>query len=129
MLMPDADELQPVYTEVIKPIIETQNLVIKRGDDFDPGDDMIRKIWSCIVHAKVVIADCTGQNPNVFYELGIAHTLGKQVILLTQNIDDLPAAVRGKRAMIYKNTPEGREILQEWLHDAFDAMGGDETGS
>jgi hypothetical protein len=129
MLMPNTDELQPVYNEAIKPTIETQELDIKRADDFESSDDRMRAIWSCIVQAKVVIADCTGQNPNVFYELGIAHTLGKQVILLTQNIDDLPAAVRGKRAMIYKNTPEGREILQEWLHDAFDAMGGDETGS
>ena len=120
MLMPYAAELQPVYNEIIRPSVEAQKLVIKRADDFYSSHDMIREIWSCIVHARYVIADCTGRNPNVYYELGIAHTLGKQVILITQNLDDLPFSARGKRALVYENTPEGREKLGQWLKTAFE---------
>jgi hypothetical protein len=38
-------------------------------------------VWNSIYSSSIIIADCTGRNPNVFYELGIAHTLGKPVIL------------------------------------------------
>ena len=61
-----------------------------RGYDLFGAEVVIDEIWSCIKNADVVIADCTSRNPNVFYEIGIAHTLGTPVILITQDIEDVP---------------------------------------
>ena len=60
-----------------------------------------------------MIADCTGRNPNVFYEIGIAHTLGRDVILITQNEADVPFDLRHLRYVQYLNNGEGREVLAQ----------------
>ena len=122
MMMPHLDTLQPVYDEHVKPVVESYDLTIKRADDFFSSHDMIREIWTCIFNATFVIADCTGQNANVFYELGIVHTLGKPFILLTQNINDLPFVVRGRRALVYEPTPDGLAALTEKLRLAIEQI-------
>ncbi len=58
-----------------------------------------------------MICDCTGKNPNVFYEAGIAHTLGKEVILITQSASDVPFDLRHLRYVSYLNNREGRKEL------------------
>jgi len=52
----------------------------------------------------LVVCDFTMQNPNVFYEAGIAHTLGKPVIPITQDIDALPFDLKHRRALVYSTT-------------------------
>ncbi|WP_217989549.1 hypothetical protein [Sphingomonas lenta] len=66
---------------------------------------------SLIDRSRVVICDCTGRNPNVFYEAGIAHTLGREVILITQNGQDIPFDLRHLRYIPYLNNGEGRGSL------------------
>jgi hypothetical protein len=66
---------------------------------------------SLIDRSRVVICDCTGRNPNVFYEIGIAHTLGREVILITQNPEDIPFDLRHLRYVRYLNNAEGRQTL------------------
>jgi hypothetical protein len=72
-------------------------------------------VWGAICGAGAIIADCTGRNPNVFYEIGIAHTIGKQVILLSQDVEDVPADLRYYRYLLYTPTESGQEELQEKL--------------
>ena len=55
-----------------------------------------------LTHARVVVADLTGRNPNVFYELGIAHQQVKPVIQLAQRLADVPFDVRHLRTVIYR---------------------------
>jgi len=55
---------------------------------------IMQQIWVYILNARVLIAELTGKNPNVFYELGLAHAQGKDVILLTQSINDVPFDLR-----------------------------------
>jgi hypothetical protein len=57
----------------------------------------------------------TGRNPNVFYEIGIAHTLGREVILITQNAEDIPFDLRHLRYVRYLNNAEGRQALFDAL--------------
>jgi hypothetical protein len=64
-------------------------------------------IWERINRARFLIADLTGQNPNVFYELGIAHALGKDVLLLTQDMAHVPFDLKGLRCILYSFTPRG----------------------
>jgi transcription termination factor Rho len=84
VIMPFLPELKQIYEDHIKPIVKQVGLTVQRGDDFFKGRSVIQQVWTAILRAKLVIADCTGRNANVFYEVGIAHTLGKPVILITQ---------------------------------------------
>lgn len=59
------------------------------------------------MNSFVVVADCTGRNANVFYEIGVAHTLGKPVILLTQSEEDVPTDVIYIRYIKYESTIRG----------------------
>jgi hypothetical protein len=70
---------------------------------------------SLIDKSHVVICDLTGRNANVFYEVGIAHTLGRETILITQNADDIPFDLRHLRFIHYLNNAEGRQALQREL--------------
>ncbi len=117
MVMPFADEFTSIYRDYIKSIVENLNLTIKRGDDFFSHHDIVHEIWSAIFASRLVIADCTNRNANVFYELGVAHTLGKPTILITQDIKDVPFDVQGKRFIEYKNNAAGLKHLQNQLQD------------
>ncbi len=70
----------------------------------------------------LVIADLSGQNPNVFYEVGIAHTLGKPVLLLSQSIEDVPFDLRHRRVLPYEYTPIGCKRLVARLREHVLAM-------
>ena len=86
----------------------------------DGVDDIINLIW----RARVVIADLSSKNPNVFYETGIAHTLGREVIQIAQSTEDIPFDLRAIRSQIYLNNGEGLERLKEQVVErltAFDA--------
>ena len=62
---------------------------------------MIDQIWRGINKAKVLVAELTTKNPNVFYELGLAHALRKPVILISSNQDDVPFDLRHIRVILY----------------------------
>ena len=57
-----------------------------RADDIYDNRPIIEDVWRCTNEARILIAELTGRNPNVFYETGIAHTVGKEVILITQSL-------------------------------------------
>jgi hypothetical protein len=61
----------------------------------------VSEIYSAIRQAKIIIADCTGRNANVFYEIGIAHGIGKDVVLISQSKKDIPFDVGHRRFVIY----------------------------
>jgi hypothetical protein len=64
-------------------------------------------IWSEISKASIVVAELTGKNPNVYYELGLAHAIRKPAILISSNIEDVPFDLRPLRVFIYdKNVPD-----------------------
>jgi len=105
MVMPFAHTFTPLYTDHIKPLVEKKDLAIKRGDDFFAQQAIMSDVWSAINSSKLVIVDCTGKNANVFYELGIAHTLGRPTIMITQSIDDIPFDIRHLRMIVYEYTP------------------------
>jgi hypothetical protein len=101
MVMPFAPEFTPIYEEHIKPSAEGLGYTIRRGDDFFRKTSIMTDIWSAINNSKLIIAECTGRNANVFYELGIAHTLDKAVIMLTQKVDDVPFDTKHLRLIEY----------------------------
>jgi hypothetical protein len=80
----------------------------------------IQDVVSLIDRSRVVVCDCSGRNANVFYEAGIAHTLGREVIPITQNPADIPFDLQQIRYIHYLNNKQGRaalkKALQERLH-------------
>ena len=118
VLMPFAHELQPVYEDHIKKVAEGLKLRVRRGDDLFSKDSVMEDIWNAMNQARLIIADCTGRNPNVFYEIGIAHTINKPVILITQNGDDVPFDLRHLRYIKYEYTPRGMADFEEQLKQA-----------
>ena len=69
--------------------------------DLDAPGSIPNQIWSGIRRAEVVVADVTGNNPNVFYELGLAHALGKEVIVIAQGSEHTPFDVSTARILHY----------------------------
>jgi hypothetical protein len=122
MIMPFSSQYQSIYEDYIKPIVESFSLTIRRADDFFTHRNIIEDIWSAIARCRFVIADCTGRNPNVFYELGISHALGKPTILLGQQEKDLPFDIQGRRVILYEDRSGGLKILQNKLRSAVEAI-------
>ena len=110
VMMPFDAAFDAVY-EAIKEGCRLCNRECKRADDFWENDVIIQDIVDLIAKSKIVICDCTGKNPNVFYEAGIAHTLGKEVILLTQVDADIPFDVRHRRYIQYFPNEQGLQKL------------------
>ncbi|HUT33429.1 MAG TPA: Hsp70 family protein [Planctomycetota bacterium] len=107
VLMPFTKGMQPVYDHHIKPVIEGEELTCLRADEIAGTRVITRDIWEHINRARLVVADLTGRNPNVFYELGLAHAIGKDVVLLTQSMEDVPFDLKALRCIEYQCTPDG----------------------
>jgi hypothetical protein len=106
-MMPFAAGFTPVY-QCIQQAAENAGLRCRRADDIWENPSVIQDVVSLIDRSRVVVCDCSGRNPNVFYEVGIAHTLGREVILITQSADDIPFDLRHLRYISYLNNGEGR---------------------
>jgi hypothetical protein len=116
MLMPFEPGLKPVYDDSIKKVAKELELSIARADDFFSQNIVMHEIWSAIAQATILIADCTGKNPNVFYEIGLAHAINKPVILITQNENDVPFDLRHRRYIQYTYTPPGMKKFETDLY-------------
>ena len=101
VLMPLSEEFSPVYTAFIKPVMEGAGFAVRRADDIQSTQNILRDIFEAIVTSDLIVADLTGSNANVFYELGFAHAARKPVILLTQIIDDVPFDLQAYRLIQY----------------------------
>ena len=75
----------------------------------------MQDIFSLIFRAKSVVVDFSGKTPNVMYETGITHTLGKVVIPIMQNISDIPSDMGHHRALFYLHNREGLTDLTDKL--------------
>ncbi|MCD0459577.1 hypothetical protein LOC72_08825 [Roseiconus lacunae] len=82
-----------------------------RADDLWEHDTILQDIFDLIFSSEIVIADFSGKNPNVMYETGVAHTLGKHFIPITQNLDHVPSNLQGHRALTYLKNGEGMTAL------------------
>jgi len=114
VMMPFDKRFDAVFSTLRK-AAEAENLQCLRADDIWEDATVIQDVVSLIDRAHVVICDCTGRNANVFYEMGIAHALGRNVILLTQSDNDIPFDVRHLRYLTYLQNKEGLRDLTRRL--------------
>jgi hypothetical protein len=106
---------EELYKDVIQPLSEKSGLqAYHAGEVFGPGvilDDIVRGIEE----AKIIIAEITALNENVFYELGYAHALKKPTILLADRTKKLPFDISGYRCLFYENSICGKRKVEEAL--------------
>lgn len=118
VLSPFCDPFDTIFSDHIRPKIEQiGQLTCLRADDIYDNQPIIEDIWQHINEARLVIAELTGRNANVFYETGISHTVGKDVILITQSMDDVPFDLRHLRCIVYDYTPKGIKNLEKNLEN------------
>ena len=113
-MMPFHPSFDAVYA-TLKSTAEAAGFRCRRADDIWENPAIIQDVVSLIDRSNIVICDCTGRNPNVFYEIGIAHTLGREVILITQSESDIPFDLRHLRYVSYLNNGEGLNALSARL--------------
>lgn len=101
VIMPFDEEVDDVYEHFMKPLLEDVGFDVDRADDIDSQQNILRDILERIAKSELIVADLTNGNPNVFYELGLAHALRKPVILLTQNIEEVPFDLKSYRLLEY----------------------------
>lgn len=101
VLMPFDQKFNDIYKFGIKGAADDVGAYAERIDEQIFSEGILDRIYNQISKADVIVADMTGRNPNVFYEVGYAHALGKIVILLTQNADDIPFDLKHKQHTVY----------------------------
>lgn len=114
VMMPFAAEFARVWA-TLKSAADDGGWVCQRADDIWDDSVLINDVAALIARSKVVICDLTRRNANVFYEAGIAHTLGREVILITQSADDIPFDLQHHRYIKYLANSEGLDALKAAL--------------
>lgn len=120
-MMPFDAGFNAVY-DAIRQAADNAGLRCRRADDIWENAAIIQDVVALIDRSRIVVCDCSGRNPNVFYEAGIAHTLGREVILITQSEHDIPFDLRHLRYIRYHNNGEGRAALTQALQARMQAL-------
>jgi len=99
----------------IKKACEDLEFRTLRGDEELIKGDILSHIVKCIAQARIVIANINGRNPNVFYELGMAHTMNKPTILISHVENEIPFDLKNRFVIIYNDEQELAEKLKKTL--------------
>jgi nucleoside 2-deoxyribosyltransferase len=114
VLIPSKKSFKNVYELAIKEAANSCNAYAEKLDEQIFNEGMLDRIYNQINKADIIIADMSGKNENVFYEVGYAHALGKTVLLLTQNTDDIPFDLKHRQHIKY--SPDDIQSLKTELH-------------
>lgn len=101
LVMPFSQEWSDEVHRILSGACKAADVLPMRGDDVFTPTDILVDIWQNLNVSDFVIADITGRNPNVLYELGIAHTLAKPVLIISRNAEDIPIDLSTRRVIVY----------------------------
>ncbi len=115
VIMPFKGELKEVYQKAIKPACVEAGFKPLRVDEVPGIYNINRKIVEYLYNSEVIIADLTDWNPNVFYELGVAHSIDNKTIPIIRNGQDIPFDVKTYTCVIYEQSDAGLAELKNRL--------------
>ena len=115
VIMPFTPDYDVVYTDHVRKVANELELSVRRADERLDSGEIMNTIWDDIFHARVVLAECTSRNANVFYELGIVHTLGKPSVMIRRKGENAPFDIAGLRWIEYEYTPRGMTEFEQKL--------------
>jgi hypothetical protein len=118
VIMPFSEEMLDVFILGIRWAAKELNIVAERADDLEHNGEIINEIRTAIKECDVVIADTSGANPNVCYEVGYAHALDKPTVLICRRGEKLPFDLQGTNHLMYSNIISLREPLKAKLASA-----------
>jgi hypothetical protein len=111
-----------IYRTVIRPKAQALGFEVSRIDEVSKPGIIFQDIQRKIEDAKVVIAEITAPNQNVYYEVGYAHALNKPTILLAQRGRELPFDIRSYRVIFYDDSIGGKPVVERTLRDHLQAI-------
>ena len=117
VIMPFDKAFDSVYGSFIRPLLKNAGFKVHRADDIDSQQNILKVIVESIVKSDLIVADLTDANPNVFYEVGLAHALEKKVILITQSIDEIPFDLKPYKSLEYSTHFDEIEHAKKRLTD------------
>jgi hypothetical protein len=126
LIMPFGELWSGRTHRVVKEVVENLGFDCRRADDYY-GKVVLHDIWERINRAAFVVADLTSANPNVYYELGLAHALGKEIVPLLQDGYSIPFDQQPFRILFYQDNTDGEALLRSRLPDWIAAL--EYTGS
>ncbi|UCG02758.1 MAG: hypothetical protein JSW11_01955 [Candidatus Heimdallarchaeota archaeon] len=122
VLAPFQEPFDTYYDVIIEPAVIKAGLKPKRGNSLFLPTPIMGDIWCMIQDAKVVLAELSGKNPNVFYELGLGHAIGKPVVLISESMEDVPFDLQALRVILYdKDDPRWGDRLRNRIVVALQA--------
>jgi hypothetical protein len=125
VVMPFAAPIGDYYQKIYEPAIRKAGLRAVRADaDIFGTGKIMDQIWSGINAAKVLVAELTNRNPNVFYELGLAHALQKPVVLISSNEQDVPFDLKHIRVIYYDMSDPfwGAKLIEKVAENILSAL-------
>jgi len=118
VMMPFGEWFDRYYQDVYVPAIKEAGFEPVRADELFTTGSVVEQIWEQIEKSKLLLADLSGKNPNVFYELGLAHAAKKPVVFTASQVEDVPFDLRHLRVIIYEiREPEWAARLQKNVTD------------
>lgn len=117
-------EMNDFYRKNIRPIFSEKNGSLStwkciRADEVNGGTALItQEIISKLEDSDVILADLTTLNPNVFYELGVAHAFGTNVLMICEEGHDIPFDLKNHKVFIYKKDAEGVKKLKDYIRSS-----------
>ncbi|MFP5239717.1 MAG: hypothetical protein ACLGQW_07805 [Acidobacteriota bacterium] len=101
VIMPFGGPFDQFYATTLKKVLEHAGFIVQRADNISSQHSIMKDVVKSICFADLIVADLTTSNPNVYYELGVAHALNKKVVMLTKSIDEIPFDIKAYRVVKY----------------------------
>lgn len=112
-----AGKSRELSANVLRPAVESAGLTAISADNVKLGEQLASAIWSAIQKADLVLADISGSNPNVLYELGIAQGMGKRTIIVTDDYSNVPSDLSHLHIIRFEDSPKGLTNLHGALRE------------
>lgn len=115
-LMPFHKSFNKTYETIFQACDDSDYICYRSDTPYNPGK-LLPQIVKLIIESQLIVAVLDGKNPNVFYEIGLAHSIGKTVILIANlsNINDIPFDLKSDRLLLYSNQNDLRKKLVDAL--------------
>jgi uncharacterized SAM-dependent methyltransferase len=118
VIIPYKEPFNQIYSQIIKTVLDKCGFRVIRADEIASSSPFQADIEKNITTSDLIIADVTGYNLNVYYELGMAYGMKKDVIILTSDIDSVPSDTKHIRHLLYDNNKldELKSSFEDWVH-------------
>ncbi|MBQ9766148.1 MAG: hypothetical protein IJW18_08120 [Lachnospiraceae bacterium] len=105
-------KIEGIIDEVIEPVLSELNYIVSVSHRINEPGSVSREIIKNVYESDLVIANLTGNNPNVMYEVALRHASAKPIIHITENISDLPFDINDQRTIEYADDMAGAYQLK-----------------